>query len=211
MRIIKYIREHKEIYLFIFYFLFIALFGLIQKFYNPVSPHLATWPIDYIMPYNKYFIIPYAIWWPLIPGSFIFFYLRDIPSFKALCFQVLIVCYVTLVIYIVYPSYLDLRQPITESDICSNIIVWLRNIDPPRNVLPSLHVSETMSICFVVCKSKDALLNKFIKYLIYFTGFMIIISTIFIDQHSLADIILATILSVVFYIICPDFYKVKQK
>ena len=211
MHLTKYIKEHKEIYLFIFYFLFIALFGMIQKYYNPPYSHLATWPIDYYMPYNKYFIIAYAMWWPLVPAAFIYFYLRDIPSFKALCFQVLIVCYITLIIYLVYPSYLDLRQPIIESDICSNIIIWLRNIDPPRNVFPSLHVSETMSICFVVYKSKDILLNKFIKYFIYLISLMIIISTILIDQHSLADIILAIILSAIFYIICPDFSKVKQK
>lgn len=210
MRLTKYIKEHKEIYLFIFYFLFIALFGLIQKFNNPTSAQLMTWPIDYLMPYSQYFIIPYAIWWPLVPAALIFFYFRDIPSFKALCFQMLIVCYLTLIIYIVYPSYLDLRQPIHETDICLQMLSWLRSIDPPRNVFPSLHVSETMSICFVTYKSKDQLLTKFVKGIIYFIGFMIIISTVFIDQHSLADIIFAILLSVVFYVICPNFESKKE-
>lgn len=202
---IEYIKKHKEVYLFIFYFLFIVLFGLIQKFYNPLSSRLATWPIDYLMPYNKYFILAYALWWPLVPAAFIFFYFRDIPSFKALCFQVFIVCYLALLVYIVYPSYLDLRGPINETDICSSIILWLRSIDPPKNVFPSLHVSETMSICFVVYKSEDLLLNKFVKVIIYFIGFMIILSTIFIDQHSLQDIIFALLLSIIFYIVCPNF------
>lgn len=210
MRLTKYIKEHKEIYLFIFYFLFIVLFGLIQKYYNPVSSHLVTWPIDYYMPYNQYFMIAYAIWWPFVPAAFIFFYLRDIPSFKSLCFQVLIVCYLTLIIYIIYPSYLDLRQPIYETDICSKAILWLRSIDPPRNVFPSLHVSETVSICFVVYKSRDLLLNRYVKGIIYLIGILIIVSTIYIDQHSIADILFAIILSVVFYIICPNFEK-KQK
>ena len=207
MRLTKYIKEHKEIYLFIFYFLFIVLFGLIQKYYNPVSSHLVTWPIDYYMPYNQYFMIAYAIWWPFVPAAFIFFYFRDIPSFKSLCFQVLIVCYLTLIIYIIYPSYLDLRQPIYETDICSKAILWLRSIDPPRNVFPSLHVSETVSICFVVYKSRDLLLNRYVKGIIYLIGILIIVSTIYIDQHSIADILFAIILSVIFYIICPNFEK----
>ena len=210
MRLTKYIKEHKEIYLFIFYFLFIVLFGLIQKYYNPVSSHLVTWPIDYYMPYNQYFMIAYAIWWPFVPAALIFFYFRDIPSFKALCFQMLIVCYLTLIIYIVYPSYLDLRQPIHETDICSQMLLWLRSIDPPRNVFPSLHVSETVSICFVVYKSRDLLLNRYVKGIIYLIGILIIVSTIYIDQHSIADILFAIILSVVFYIICTNFEK-KQK
>lgn len=210
MRLTKYIKEHKEIYLFIFYFLFIVLFGLIQKYYNPVSSHLVTWPIDYYMPYNQYFMIAYAIWWPFVPSAFIFFYFRDIPSFKSLCFQVLIVCYLTLIIYIIYPSYLDLRQPIYETDICSKAILWLRSIDPPRNVFPSLHVSETVSICFVVYKSRDLLLNRYVKGIIYLIGILIIVSTIYIDQHSIADILFAIILSVIFYVICPNFEK-KQK
>ncbi len=209
--VVDYIKKHKEVYLFIFYFIFIALFGLIQKFYIPDVSHLVTWEIDYYLPYSQYFIICYALWWPLVPFAFIFFFFRDIPSFKSLCFQVLVVCYITLIIYLVYPSYLDLRQPIYETDICSKAILWLRSIDPPRNVFPSLHVSETISICFVVYKSKDVLLNKYVKGIIYIVGFLIIISTIYIDQHSIADILFAGILAILFYIICPNFENKKQK
>ena len=205
MSIKKYIKEHKEIKLMIFYIIFIILFALIQKFIIPKYPNLVTSEIDYIMPYNKYFILAYALWWPFVPVAFIFFYFRDTKSFKALCFQMFTVCFFTLYIYIIYPSYLDLRRPITENDIFSNMILWLRSIDPPRNVYPSLHVSETLSICYVVYFCKDKILAKPVKYICYIIGVLIIVSTILIDQHAISDIVFAIVLSLIALLSCPSF------
>ena len=205
MSIMKYIKEHKEIRLMIFYIIFIIFFALIQKFYTPRYPNLVTNEIDYIMPFNKYFIVAYALWWPFIPVAFIFFYFRDTTSFKALCFQMFTVCFFTLYIYIIYPSFLDLRRPITESDLFSNIILWLRSIDPPRNVYPSLHVSETLSVCYVVYYCKDKLLTKPVKMIFYIIGVLIIVSTVLIDQHAVSDIVFSVVLSLIALFSCPSF------
>ena len=108
-------------------------------------------------------------------------------------------------VYCVLFYFIDLRRPIAESDIFSNMILWLRSIDPPRNVYPSLHVSETLSVCYIVYFCKDKFLTKPVKYICYIISILIIVSTLLIDQHAISDIVFSIVLSLIALLACPSF------
>ena len=148
-----------------------------------------TITLDNVIPFNSIFIIPYVYWYLYIVIGFIFIlvnsrkdYIRAFISF----FIGMSVCYI---IYYVYPT--EITRPIIENNNIFNYLVNLiYSIDRPVNCFPSLHVLTTYFIMRYT-KYKDSK-KKF--YYTQISGVLIILSTLFIKQHFIADVISAIIL-----------------
>ena len=78
-------------------------------------------------------------------------------------------------------------------------------IDTPTNILPSMHVFVTIVCSIALLRQNDLCSHKGIKQGIWILSILIILSTLFLKQHSAADVVLALLLNLVFYIL---FYKV---
>lgn len=151
--------------------------------------HDLTIKLDNIIPFSSIFIIPYVYWYLYIVIGFIFIlvnsrkdYIRAFISF----FIGMSVCYI---IYYVYPT--EITRPIIENNNIFNYLVNLiYSIDRPVNCFPSLHVLTTYFIMRYT-KYKDSKKNFYYTQII---GILIILSTLFIKQHFVMDVIGAIIL-----------------
>ncbi len=104
-----------------------------------------------------------------------------------------------MVVYTIWPNGLELREPIETTDIFSKGVLWLRSIDPPRNVCPSMHVSSTVAIDIVVRECRY-IRTKY-KNLETVIAILICISTVFIKQHSVIDVALGFCMSILLWVI----------
>ena len=113
---------------------------------------------------------------------------------------------ICLMICSVYPNGLSLR--INPNDISHNflgdIVRFLYTTDTPTNVLPSIHVFATISahICLVhspVLKHSRA--GKRIKTGSLILTICICLSTIFLKQHSIVDLVAGALLSFILYFV----------
>ena len=102
-----------------------------------------------------------------------------------------------LVVSLVYPNKLDLRpETVDTSTLCGMLVAFLYKTDTSTNVLPSIHVFNTMALCFAVHGNKTLRSRKAVIIGTDILGVLIILSTMFLKQHSVIDVSLGLVLSV---------------
>ena len=168
---------------FIFYFLTENLIPL-------EDCHVIHSPLDDLIPFNEYFALFYCFWYVLLVGSLLYFFLYDIDSFKRLQIFIIITQVTAMICYILYPSVQDLRPAVMPRDnfLCQ-VMAFIYAFDTPSGVCPSLHVAYSLGIASVWLKYKPA--SKPWKAFVVFSVVMISISTAFVKQHSVIDIVAA--------------------
>ena len=168
---------------FIFYFLTENLIPL-------EACHVIHSHLDDFIPFNEFFAIFYCFWYVLLVASLLWFFLYDIDSFKRLQIFIIITQVVAMICYIIYPSVQDLRpETFPRDNFLTHVMAFIYAFDTPSGVCPSLHVAYSMGIASVWLKYKPA--PKAWKVFVVFSVVMISISTAFVKQHSVIDIVAA--------------------
>ncbi len=146
--------------------------------------------LDDIVPFCEYFVIAYVFWYFLIAGSLVYFLNYHIEGFKNLQKYIIITQIAAMVIYIVFPNRQDLRPESFERDnFYTRLIALLYSLDTNTNVCPSLHVGYSLGIASVWLKERDA--HWTVKAFVVIAVILICLSTAFIKQHSVVDILVA--------------------
>ena len=144
------------------------------------------WP-DEIMPFIPEFVIPYLSWFLMVPLALLFFLIAERERYFELCFLLFTGMTVCLFIYTVFPTQVMLRHPLINEGLCTDLIRMIREKDTCTNVLPSIHVANTVAIMLVAARSN--VLKFWMKHAVNIWGIMICMSTMLIDQHSIADVL----------------------
>lgn len=179
--------EFSHLKLLLGWLVYFILYFLTENLIPLERCHLVHSALDDLIPFCELFVLPYVLWYVLIIGSLGYFLLYDVDSFKKLQVFIIITQAVAMVVYILWPSWQDLRPEVFPR---ANIFTWLLSliyrVDTPTGVCPSLHVAYSLGICSAWLKYKPA--SKLCKGLI--TGFVILIciSVAFVKQHSVIDI-----------------------
>lgn len=169
-----------------FFLLFFLTENLIPA-ENCYSVHM--WLDDHI-PFQEVFLIPYVFWYLLIAASLIYFLLFDVDSFKRLQTYIIITQAIAMGIYILFPSRQDLRPAeFPRDNFLTQCVAFLYSIDTNTGVCPSLHVAISVGIASVWTKKKDV--GVWRKVFVLTSAVLICLSTVFIKQHSVADILAA--------------------
>ena len=98
------------------------------------------------------------------------------------------------------PNGLHLRPVYFERD---NIFVdrmkFVYSADTPTNVFPSLHVFNSLAACIAICQSEKLKKHPAVCGGAYVMATLIILSTMFLKQHSVVDVIMAFVMANVLY------------
>ena len=110
---------------------------------------------------------------------------------------------VFLFISTIYPNGQLLRpESFTRDNIFVHIVQKLYTTDTPTNLFPSIHVYNSLGIYFSLRHSKKIQKHKWIKYAALVLTICIILSTMFIKQHSVFDVFTAFALAAFMYSVC---------
>ena len=167
---------------------YLAGFVLLEKRYVP-SVHIMTLPIDYQIPFLEIFVIPYLLWFVYVGGAVAYFLLHTDEDFDRFALFLAFGMTLFLVISAVYPNGLDLRPMRFErTNIFTQLVrlIWVH--DTPTNVLPSIHVYNSVAVCLAVKRSHLAQKNRNWFYGSVILSILIILSTVFLKQHSVFDV-----------------------
>lgn len=105
-----------------------------------------------------------------------------------------------LIISTVYPNGHYLRPYVFERDnIFTRLCAFLYNTDTATNLFPSIHVYNSVGVHLAVVKSERFGNDKKAKTISFLLMFSIILSTMFIKQHSTFDVLTALLLCAVMY------------
>lgn len=163
-----------------------------------VRPHIIHMKLDDYIPFCEYFIIPYLLWFAYIALTVIYF--AFINTNKKEYWQLVgslgIGMTIFIIISLVYPNGQDLRPALTGSSFCIELVRHLYKLDTPTNILPSIHVFNSVA-CFIAILRHQA----FRKHKVFLSGVtiltvLIIMATVFLKQHTLLDVFAAFFLNV---------------
>lgn len=167
----------------VFYF---AAYVLTERFIPYERCTVIYSPLDDVIPFCEYFIVPYVLWYVLVAGSLLYFLLFHIKSFKNLQKYIIITQVMAMAVYILFPNRQDLRpDSFPRDNVFTQMVGLLYSVDTSTNVCPSLHVAYSVAIASVWCKEEN--IHWAVKTAIVIFVIMVCLSTVFLKQHSVVD------------------------
>ncbi len=144
-------------------------------------------PLDDLIPFCEWFIIPYVGWYLLIVISLLYFALYNTENFKNLQKYIIITQAIAMICYIVFPTRQDLRPlEFPRENFLTDILKALYAFDTSTGVCPSLHVAYSLGIASTWLREKSAC--KAAKCFVVIAVVLVCLSVVFVKQHSVVDI-----------------------
>ena len=198
------IKRLKHGFIFIYPVIYMIIFHYLEKNVQPT--HMIELSIDHKIPFCEYFIVPYFLWFLYVAVTVVFFFFHlDLGDFYRLVLHLFLGMTIFLVVSAAFPNGLDLRPTVFPRDnLFTDWVKKLYRTDTATNVLPSIHAYN--SICVHIAIVKNQYLNKktWITTGSFILMVLITLSTMFLKQHSVIDVMTGLLLSTVSY---PLFYK----
>lgn len=192
-----------------------AVFYLIAFYYlerRDVAVHEINLGIDEYVPFCEIFIVPYLLWFAYVALTVVFLCIKDKEESDRLVAFLMAGMTIFIVVSAVFPNGHNLRPKVFERDnIFIDLIRHLYMADTPTNILPSIHVYNSVAVMIAVWRSRCFAGHMVIKTLMLALGASIICSTVLIKQHSMLDVLLALLLSAVMYSICYKRTVIRDK
>lgn len=183
----------------IFGILYLIAFFLMESRNVPIHIIHTVW--DDMIPFCEYFIVPYVLWYLYVAGTAIYLGLTDkkLKEYNKFIINMALGMVTFIAVSFIYPNGQDLR-PVIESD---SIFKWAVNflyiIDTPTNILPSLHVYASVACNIALCRDSRFKKHPSWRWASHILTVLITVSTVFLKQHSVIDIIAALLCNLVFY------------
>lgn len=208
MDILNYLKQSKHLWIIPAYGIFYMIsFMLMEQ--SDVKIHMIHSLADDKIPFCPYFIIPYVLWYFFLIGTVIYFAVFC-PSKKEY-YQYLGTLGVGMTLFLlisyVYPNGQHLRPDLgsTGGGVFISVIRFLYKIDTPTNIFPSMHVFNATASCIALYQNERCRKNKLFTVSQIILTISIVLSTMFLKQHSVADVMTALILNILCYQL---FYRV---
>ena len=169
---------------------FFLLYALTENLIPLERCHLIHAALDDRIPFREEFAVFYVGWYGLIVLSLGWFLRYSIDSFRKLQTYIIITQAIAMVVYILYPSYQNLRPEVfPRENILTDVMAFLYRIDTPTGVCPSLHVAVSVGIASTWLREKKA--NPWVKAGIAIFCVGVCMSVLFVKQHSIVDVLAA--------------------
>ena len=195
----SWLKNHRYALALLYLPVYLAAFFLIERLTPADRIHIIRFGLDRLIPFNQYMIIPYGIWFFWFPGWLLYFLLKSREDFIRLAVVMFSGMTISLIVYVIWPNGIDLREPITGTDVCSRALRWIRSVDTPYGVCPSIHISTIAAILLTIHDSKLEELTPTVRGYCVVITFLIAYATLATKQHSIVDVFWGALLSVALY------------
>ena len=201
-RVCDFFRKYSHIWLLSYFFIYIPWFCYLEKTVTR-DYHLMHAPLDSLIPFNEYFIIPYLLWFAFVGVTLIYFLIKSKEDYYRMCTFLFSGMTISLIICTFFENGTNLR-PILDPDknIFTAAVAALYRTDTCTNVFPSIHVYNSLAIYFGLAHSQKLQNKKWIKNAALVLTVCIILSTMFLKQHSVFDVLTAFALAAFMYSVC---------
>lgn len=194
------VRRYWHSVLFFGFLILYIEFSLLEKYIIP--EYWISSSLDLKIPFIPAFVVPYVLWFPIIAVTLVILCFSDRGDFVRTIMLVYAGMSAAMLIYIVFPHGQPLRPVIASDDYFSNVVQHtIYANDTNTNCCPSIHVLNQLAIHIGVCKSKLFKNKPVWKAVSLITTTLICLSTLFIKQHSIIDVVAAVALEFVLYLL----------
>lgn len=202
-------REFCHLKLLLFWPIFGLLFFSLERVIPRSGYYVMYCPLDEYLPFCEVFVIPYFFWFLFIIGMHLYTLLYDVETFRKMMYYFILTYGAALVIYVVFPNCQEFRPTTFPRDNWMvDVARWLYDFDTNTNVCPSLHVIGSAAVMTAAWNSRDFSTRGW-RAAFAVAAFVISISTVFLRQHSILDLLAAIPICVGAYV--PVYLKKARK
>lgn len=156
--------------------------------------------IDEYIPFCEEFVVPYLLWFVYVPVVLLYLFFKDRDGYWKNAVFLCTGMTVFLIISTFIPNIHHLRiRHFPRENVFTWMISLLWKTDTPTNLFPSIHVFNSLGAHFAVLNNEKLSSNKWIRYGSLVLCVSIILSTMFIKQHSMFDVLTAFIMAAIMY------------
>ena len=180
----------------IYMVVYLAAFFFLEQ--RKTQYHIIRSGLDSYIPFCEVFIIPYVLWFFYVSLTVIYLCVKKSEEAGKFAAFLIIGMTAFIVISAIYPNGHRLRPQSFERDnIFTYMVSLLYQTDTSTNILPSIHVYNSIAVMIAVARAKEFRKHKLVSIAMQVLGVLIILSTVFLKQHSVVDVMLALILAAV--------------
>ena len=197
--VLRFFRNYPHWYLLIYWLIYVAMFIFVERIYPVSSYHVIHSPLDDLIPFCEFFLIPYVAWYIVLVFIQVYTFFWRPEAFKRFIYFAALTYTTAIVIYMIYPNCQQGRPlEFARDNFLTDVARILYSVDTSTNVCPSIHVIGTVGILFATW---DCPKLKTVKWQIFFWIWTVLISisTVFLKQHSVIDIAAAIPVCVIGY------------
>ena len=198
----QFLKDHRYYALLLYVPVFLIWFVLLETLHPADAPYWVSYlPLDDKIPFLPQFAPIYCLWYPflIVPGLYLL--LREPDAFRRFMWFFMVGTGLCLLICTVFPNGQDLRPQLGEGGgWCVALVRALYAADTNTNVLPSMHVVGSVAV-FYGARHSRGLRRPLPFAVITVLTILISLSTVFIKQHSVLDIVTGLALSVPIWLI----------
>ena len=193
------LHKYKHAWVFLYAFIYFPWFYYLEK--NVTDEfHIIHTAFDEKIPFIEFFVIPYLLWFGFITFALLYFFFTDRNDFYRMTAFLITGMTVFLIISTLYPNGQILRPTdFPRDNIFIDLVKDLYLGDTPTNIFPSIHAYNSIGVHLAVRNSSRLKGNKFAQYGSFVLSVLIILSTMFLKQHSVIDVIGAIVLAIPAY------------
>ncbi len=202
--LLAFIKKYKHGLIIVAYFLiYILLFGYLEN--RPVYRyHVVHTVFDDMIPFCEFFIVPYLLWFPYMAFAIFYFIFmnKNKQEYYQLIFNLMMGMTVFLIISYIYPNVQHLRpNEFARDNIFVDLVKFIYKTDTPTNILPSIHVFNSLAVHMAITSCEALRERRSIKLGSLLLTTLIILSTMFLKQHSAIDVFLGATLALFGYLV----------
>ena len=182
---------------------YLGIFLLIEN-WNRLHYTVIHMAADDVIPFCEVFILPYLAWFLYVALYTVYLLITDEENYYKTTTNLAIGMAAFLALSIVFPNIHFLRPEVMpRQNIFTELVEMIYASDTPTNLTPSIHVYNSLAIMAGVVNTNTEFMKKsrIVKSLLLLQGILIILSTMFIKQHSVSDVLVAFALSAIIYIL----------
>lgn len=193
------LQKYKHAWVFLYGLIYMPWFIYLEKHVTH-NYNIIQISFDKKIPFIEFFVVPYLLWFLFLATAVLYFFFTNKSEFYRLMIFLIIGMTLFLIISTLFPNGQALRPTHFERD---NIFVELtKNVyqtDTPTNVFPSIHVYNSLGVYIAVQNSERLKNYPWIKMFAFVITTLIILSTMFLKQHSVIDAVGAGIVAIIAY------------
>lgn len=199
----SFIKKYRHgLVIVIYAIIYLILFAYLERL--PVRGyHIVHTTFDDMIPFCEYFIIPYLLWFPymFVSVAYFIFFNKNKHEYYQLTFNLMFGMTIFLIVSYIYPNMQLLRPEVFPRDnVFTRMVAWLYETDTPTNILPSIHVFNSLAIYMALASCESMKKHKGIKAGALVLTILIILSTMFLKQHSVIDVCMGATLALFGYL-----------
>ena len=155
--------------------------------------------LDEYSPFCEWFLIPYLFWFVFLVGMHLYTLLFDVHAFRRMMYFIILTYSAALVIFFLFPNTQHLRPAeFPRDNALTRFLQHFYQFDTNTNVCPSLHGVGSLAVLFASWDVKRFTAPGWRAFFLVCAA-LISISTVFLKQHSVLDILAALILCAAAY------------